>query len=129
MLLYEAAGFGSIIVLIWLNEALDLPVLLLGAPETPVNWRESLLESALIAVVWTAVSRKTKTLFQRMKYLEGLLPVCAACKRIRCQDGGWQELEAYIADRSDAAFTHGICPDCAERLYPGFNPYKQNAAV
>ena len=126
---WESAAFGCIILLIWLDEIIDVPALLLGASATPVNWRESLFESGVIALLWAAVIRLTNKLFQRMRYLEGLLPVCAACKRIRCQDGGWQELEAYIAARSDAEFTHGICPDCAERLYPDFNPYKKGAAA
>ncbi len=53
----------------------------------------------------------------RVRRLEGILPICASCKRIR--DGGaWQSVERYVAARSDAEFSHGICPDCAERLYP-----------
>lgn len=53
-----------------------------------------------------------------MQQLRGLLPICAACKRIRDDDGYWQRLEIYIRDRSEAEFSHGICPDCSERLYP-----------
>lgn len=80
---WESAAFGCIILLIWLDEIIDVPALLLGAPTTPVNWRESLFESGVIALLWAAVIRLTNKLFQRMRYLEGLLPVCAACKRIR----------------------------------------------
>ncbi|WP_417912241.1 hypothetical protein [Candidatus Electronema sp. TJ] len=125
---WQSAAFACIIALIWLDEIIDIPALLLGAPNTPVNWRESLFESVIIALVWVFVIRSTNKLFQRMKYLEGLLSICAACKRIRGQDGGWRPLETYITEQSDAHFTHGICPDCAERLYPDFNPYKNRAA-
>jgi hypothetical protein len=52
--------------------------------------------------------------------LEGLLPVCAWCKKIRDDDGYWQELEAYLKPRSKAAFSHGICPECAVRLSSEF---------
>jgi hypothetical protein len=53
----------------------------------------------------------------RVRRLEGILPICASCKRIR--DGGtWQSVEGYVTARSDAQFSHGICPDCAARLYP-----------
>jgi PAS domain S-box-containing protein len=52
------------------------------------------------------------------KTLRGLLPICAWCKKIRSEDGGWSELESYVSKHSDASFSHGICPDCssAQRL-------------
>lgn len=52
------------------------------------------------------------------KTLRGLLPICSSCKRIRDDQGYWNQIEAYIRDRSDADFTHGICPECAQELYP-----------
>lgn len=54
-----------------------------------------------------------------VKQLSGFLPICASCKKIRDDEGYWQQIEVYIRDRSEARFSHGICPDCAERLYPG----------
>jgi PAS domain S-box-containing protein len=54
----------------------------------------------------------------RVKTLSGLLPICASCKKIRDDQGYWQQVETYIRQRSEADFTHGICPDCAQRLYP-----------
>jgi len=45
--------------------------------------------------------------------LSGLLPICAWCKRIRDDDGNWQQIESYITVHSEADFTHGICPECA----------------
>lgn len=47
--------------------------------------------------------------------LEGLLPICASCKRIRDKQGVWQQLEAYISGHSEAQFSHGICPDCSKK--------------
>lgn len=52
-----------------------------------------------------------------VKRLSGFLPICASCKSIRDDQGYWNQLEAYISSRSEAQFTHGICPSCAERLY------------
>ncbi len=52
--------------------------------------------------------------------LSGLLPICANCKKIRDDAGYWQDVAVYIRERSAAEFTHGICPDCARVLYPGF---------
>jgi hypothetical protein len=60
-----------------------------------------------------------------VKTLSGLLPICASCKRIRNDDDQtWQPIEEYITNHSNADFTHGICPECARRLYPDF--YKKH---
>ena len=53
-----------------------------------------------------------------VKTLGGLLPICASCKKIRDDEGSWQQMEVYIRDRSEAEFSHGICPECSEVLYP-----------
>lgn len=53
------------------------------------------------------------------KTLEGILPICSSCKKIRDDEGDWKPLESYIQSRTNAEFSHGICPDCMERLYPG----------
>ena len=53
-----------------------------------------------------------------VKTLSGLLPICASCKKIRDDQGYWNQLETYIRERSDAEFSHGICPECARKLYP-----------
>lgn len=121
VLLYEAVAFLVIIAFIWLDELIDLPRLLFGAEATPVNWRESMLESGVVAVVGALILHFTGRMFARMKYLEGVLPVCASCKRIRDMNDNWQQIEVYIRDRTDADFSHSICPDCAARLYPGLD--------
>lgn len=54
----------------------------------------------------------------QVKRLKGLLPICAACKKIRDDQGFWHEVEVYIKERSEADFTHGICPECAQKLFP-----------
>ena len=58
--------------------------------------------------------------FSQVKTLSGMLPICANCKRIRDDQGYYQQVETYIEARSDAEFTHGICPDCVDELYPEF---------
>ncbi len=54
-----------------------------------------------------------------LKVLSGLLPICMNCKKIRDDQGYWNQLEKYIHQHSEARFSHGICPDCMEKLYPG----------
>lgn len=57
----------------------------------------------------------------KVRTLTGLLPICASCKKIRDDKGYWNQLESYISDHSEAAFSHSICPECAAKLYPGFD--------
>jgi PAS domain S-box-containing protein len=59
-----------------------------------------------------------ETVREKVKILQGLLPICASCKQIRDAKGHWTPLETYIAERSEADFTHGICPACLAKLYP-----------
>jgi PAS domain S-box-containing protein len=53
-----------------------------------------------------------------VKTLGGLLPICASCKKIRDDQGYWNQLEDYIQKHSEAEFSHSVCPDCAKILYP-----------
>lgn len=52
----------------------------------------------------------------RVKRLQGLLPICAWCKRVRNDQNYWQQVESYVAERTDARFSHGICPECREKV-------------
>jgi len=56
----------------------------------------------------------------KMEILKGYIPICASCKSIRVVDNNWVSIEKYISDRTEAKFSHGICPDCARKLYPEF---------
>ncbi len=55
---------------------------------------------------------------EEIKTLRGILPICANCKKIRDDQGYWQQVEVYVHDHTDAQFSHGICPDCLRKLYP-----------
>lgn len=123
---YEIVAFGFIIAMTWIDEVLDIPHMFLGAISTPVNWRESLFESIIMIIVGAIVVNYTSKIFSRMKYLEGLLPICASCKNIRDKDGQWHQIESYIRDRSGSEFSHGICPDCADKLYPELSKNKSS---
>ena len=56
---------------------------------------------------------------EKVKLLSGLIPICASCKRIRDDKGFWSQVEVYIRDHSEATFSHGVCPECARKLFPG----------
>ena len=67
---------------------------------------------------------KLQKSLDEIKTLSGLLPICSACKKIRDDDGYWKQIEHYISEYTDARFSHSICPDCKEKLYPEFGRNK-----
>ena len=56
----------------------------------------------------------------KIKTLSGMLPICASCKKIRDDKGYWNQIETYLRNHSKAEFSHGICPECAQKLYPDY---------
>ena len=69
------------------------------------------------------LQKETKRLQEALasvRTLSGLIPICAHCKKIRDDKGYWNQLELYIQQNSDALFSHGLCPDCVQKLYPEF---------
>ena len=64
--------------------------------------------------------QELQTALAEVKTLRGIIPICTQCKKIRNDDGYWQRVEQYIEERSDVLFTHGICEECAKKLYPWF---------
>jgi hypothetical protein len=74
--------------------------------------------SILIAQQKDNIAQLEKAMSQ-VRRLEGMLPICSSCKKIRDDQGYWQQIESYLMERTDAVFTHGLCPDCLDTLYPG----------
>ncbi len=64
--------------------------------------------------------QKLRQALEHIEILQGILPICMYCKKIRNGTGYWEQVEAYIASHSEARFSHGICPECMERHYPEF---------
>ena len=62
----------------------------------------------------------------KVKQLSGLIPICASCKKIRDDTGYWNQIESYISEHSEADFTHSICPECSEKLYPDLQKKTSN---
>ncbi len=67
-----------------------------------------------------ATNEQLSKALSEVKQLSGLLPICSSCKKIRDDKGQWHVMEGYIQKRTDARFSHGLCPECARRLYPDF---------
>jgi hypothetical protein len=98
----------------------------IGSPagfETPSSFFfTTVFRGAVIVVMALWVARLAdleRDLVRQVKVLEGLLPICAFCKNIRNESGDWERLEQYISNRSDAEFSHGVCPSCGDTHYPG----------
>jgi len=80
-----------------------------------VEMQEALIESrALIS----AKVQELRLALEQIKTLRGIVPICANCKKIRNDKGYWQQVEVYVHDHTEAEFTHGICPECIQKLYP-----------
>jgi len=66
----------------------------------------------------TEANSKLQNALSEIRTLQGILPVCSFCKNIRDDKGYWSKIEAYISSRTDAEFSHSICPDCMKKYYP-----------
>ncbi|MBT4877120.1 MAG: hypothetical protein HON48_18205, partial [Desulfobacula sp.] len=58
-----------------------------------------------------------KKALDEVKTLQGILPICSHCKQIRDDKGYWNKIETYIGEHSQAEFSHGMCPECSDKLY------------
>jgi hypothetical protein len=91
---------------------------------------ENLQESnKILAEVNQDLEKRTKELeesFAEIKRLQGIIPICAECKKVQDEDGQWKPVELYVQNHSAAQFSHGVCPICAKKLYPNLNLAPQN---
>ena len=81
--------------------------------------RQALAERDRAEAALQQANRELTHALGQVKTLSGLLPICAACKNIRDDQGYWHQVEVFVRAHSQADFTHGICPDCMRQLYPG----------
>ena len=72
-----------------------------------------------MALWFARLAQLERDLDHRVKVLEGMLPICSFCKKIKNETGQWERLEAFISRRSEAEFSHGVCPSCGATHYPG----------
>ena len=103
-----------------------LRLVFLVAPTTaPIDVRLLLLTLfrgviiAFLGIWFTRLADLERELERRVKVLEGMLAICAFCKKIRNEHGDWEQLEGFISRKSEAQFSHGVCPACSETHYPG----------
>lgn len=128
MLTFAQAGIFLLFLCLTVgNEFVDIPHYVFGDAPTSYSQRlgEIGIELSIFVIVMAIQIGLFKVLYKRIRILEGLIPICANCKKIRNEEDQWQHLEIYISEHSLSEFSHGICPDCARELYPEF--YKEKA--
>jgi hypothetical protein len=92
-------------------QAISFPVLFVG---------NIMLVTGLIIINAQRLEHDLFKAMEQVKTLKGMLPICSSCKKIRDDKGYWQDVAVYVRDHSEAEFSHGICPECMERLYPEY---------
>ncbi|MFC1509081.1 response regulator [Candidatus Omnitrophota bacterium] len=86
----------------------------------PVQERD-LVKAVEITLYKRRMERERKKLLDEIKVLQGIIPICSHCKKIRDDKGYWEDVAEYISQHSEAEFSHGICPVCLEIHYPGMS--------
>ena len=104
------------------NEILDVPHYVFNDSPTLYSQRygEIIIELFIFVTVMTIQIILYRKLYRRIRILEGFIPICASCKKIRNNEDQWEQMEKYIAQHSLAQFSHSICPECTRKLYPDF---------
>ena len=102
------------------NEIIDVPHYVFNDAPTLYSQRigEIIIELSIFFIVTVIQIVLFKNLYKRIRLLEGFIPICANCKKIKNTEDQWEQIERYITQHSLAQFSHGICPDCARKLYP-----------
>lgn len=102
---------------IFLREVLNYPIV---AHSIEAVWQFRLLVFALSILIgyMSDLNTRLRNVIDENNSLRGIIPVCARCKKIRNDEGYWEEIELYIRSHSDAEISHGLCLDCAKALYP-----------
>jgi hypothetical protein len=116
MIVIAIAGTATMLAGIWTSPDTLVPL-----------WIGALNRIVALGVIWTMVHVARARLIAEaararaaaeIKILRGLLPICASCKRIRCETNQWHSVEAYISEHSEALFTHTYCPECLRIYFP-----------
>jgi hypothetical protein len=83
---------------------------------------ERLARQVMMNLELRRVSSQLAEAAANLKTLTGMLPICAGCKKVRNDQGYWKQVESYISEHTNATFSHGLCPDCSTKYFPGIKP-------
>jgi hypothetical protein len=112
--LWQFIGFILLLCIVWTSEILDLPNLFFGIEHTNLNIFRACVISA--AVILCAIIVVGNTYIQQKHIIKGLLMVCSSCQKIKIDEDKWKHMDEYVTEHSLAAFSHGFCPECYEKM-------------
>ncbi len=113
--LWTSLGFATIIVLAWLDALLDFGHYVTGSPIRSEHAGETAIKTVIILLLWILSVYKVYRIVSRLTYLENFVHLCAWCRRIE-RDNKWLSLEEHFEKSGGQAVSHGICPECSEKL-------------
>jgi len=111
-LLWHGVGFLTLVVLTWCDALFDLINYILGQPSQTPNVE---IKTVVVVLLWIGSAHKLYRIVSRLSYLERFLNVCSWCHRIQHQDV-WLSLEEHFQRDTGGAVSHGICPECANKI-------------
>jgi hypothetical protein len=88
--------------------------------EATINASIRIFVFTIFAYLVDRIVTQKRDLEKEVHILRGILPICSFCKKIRDKDEKWIALEKYITEHSEAGFSHGLCPECAQKHYPDY---------
>jgi hypothetical protein len=114
-LLWQSLGFLIVVVLTWSDALFDLAHVLLGFQNRALDLNRTVITTVVILLLWMFSAYKVYLVVSRLSYLESFLHVCAWCRKIEYKSQ-WLSLEAHFREKTGREPSHGICPECAEKL-------------
>lgn len=100
---------------------LKFPICIDGKPCFLAGFTTDITERKLMEEERARLLAELQEAFEKIKTLRGIIPICASCKKIRNDEGYWQQIEVYLLKHSEAEFSHGLCPECIKQLYPDYD--------
>lgn len=111
---WQFLAFSLLLALIWLDEILDFPALFYGEPPSDVDWiRACVLSAGVIIVGFVTIAH---TYVQQQYMMKGIITVCSYCHNVHIHEKVWAQMEEFVSERTQAEFSHGICPACYAKL-------------
>ena len=111
---WQFLAFLLLLSLVWLDEISDFPALFYGEPSSSVDWiRACVLSAGVIIVGFVTIAH---TYIQQQYMMKGIITVCSYCHNVHIHEKVWAQMEEFVSERTQAKFSHGICPACYAKL-------------
>ncbi|NQT94591.1 MAG: hypothetical protein HQ559_17680 [Lentisphaerae bacterium] len=112
--MWQWATLLVLLLLIWANEILDLPAAYFDMTPRPFDLFRACMSTAAVLVIGIVLVGHTYV--QQQQVVRGLVSICSYCKKIRIDQTIWQRIEEFVGEHSNQEFTHGVCPECYDKV-------------